>query len=60
MNKWKNADNDKEDNQIEVKIKLPKNTMAFIVNYLSKNNEVIQMGNMQFDGKDIEELKEKE
>ena len=39
MNKWK--DNDLE--QIEVKIKIPKNTIAFIVNTISQEENIISM-----------------
>lgn len=49
MNKWKN--NNLE--QIEVKIKIPKNTIAFIVNTISQNNGVISMSNTQYDSEDV-------
>lgn len=53
MNKWK--DNDLE--QIEVKIKIPKNTIAFIVNTISQEKNKISMSNTQYDSNDVEKLK---
>lgn len=53
MNKWK--DNDLE--QIEVKIKIPKNTVAFIVNTISQEKNKISMSNTQYDSNDVENLK---
>ena len=53
MNKWQ--DNDLE--QIEVKIKIPKNTIAFIVNTISQGKNKILMSNTQYDSHDIEKLK---
>lgn len=53
MNKWE--DNDLE--QIEVKIKIPKNTVAFVVNTLSQEKNKVVMSNTQYDSKDIEKLK---
>ena len=53
MNKWQ--DNDLE--QIEVKIKIPKNTIAFIVNTISQEKNKISMSNNQYDSNDIKKLK---
>lgn len=53
MNKWE--DNDLE--QIEVKIKIPKNTVAFIVNTISQEKNKITMSNTQYDSNDVENLK---
>lgn len=53
MNKWQ--DNDLE--QIEVKIKIPKNTIAFIVNTISREKNKISMSNTQYDSNDIKKLK---
>jgi hypothetical protein len=53
MNKWQ--DNDLE--QIEVKIKIPKNTIAFIVNTISQEKNKISMRNTQYDSNDVENLK---
>ena len=53
MNKWQ--DNDLE--QIEVKIKIPKNTIAFIVNAISQEKNKISMSNTQYDSNDIKKLK---
>lgn len=53
MNEWQ--DNDLE--QIEVKIKIPKNTIAFIVNTISQGKNKILMSNTQYDSHDIEKLK---
>lgn len=53
MNKWE--DNDLE--QIEVKIKIPKNTIAFVVNTLSQEKNKVVMSNTQYDSKDIEKMR---
>lgn len=53
MNEWQ--DNDLE--QIEVKIKIPKNTIAFIVNTISQEKNKITMSNTQYDSNDIKKLK---
>ena len=53
MNKWQ--DNDLE--QIEIKIKIPKNTIALIVSTLSQEKNKISMSNSQYDSNDIEKLK---
>ena len=54
MGKWKT--NDLE--QIEVKIKIPKNTVAFIVNTMCLNDfNNITMTNSQYDSDDVEKLK---
>ena len=53
MNKWK--DNDLE--KIEIKIKIPKNTIAFIVNTISQEKNKISMSNTQYDSNDVEKLK---
>lgn len=53
MNKWQ--DNDLE--QIEVKIKIPKNTIAFIVNTISTEKNKISISNTQYDSNDVENLK---
>lgn len=53
MNKWQ--DNDLE--QIEVKIKIPKNTIAFVVNTLSQEKNKVVMSNTQYDSNDVENLK---
>lgn len=54
MNKWQ--DNDLE--QIEVKIKIPKNTIAFIVNTISQEKNKISISNTQYDSNDVEKLKD--
>lgn len=53
MNKWQG--NDLE--QIEVKIKISKNTIAFIVNTISQEKNKISMSNTQYDSHDVEKLK---
>ena len=53
MNKWQ--DNNLE--QSEVKIKIPKNTIAFIVNTISREKNKISMSNTQYDSNDVENLK---
>ena len=52
--------NKREDNnleQIEVKIKIPKNTIAFIVNTISQEKNTIAMSNTRYDSNDVEKLK---
>lgn len=53
MSGWKN--NDLE--QIEVKIKIPKNTIAFVINAFSKDNGKINMFNAQYGSEEVEKLK---
>ena len=53
MSEWKN--NDLE--QIEVKIKIPKNTVAFVVNTLSQEKNKVVMSNTQYDSEDIEKMR---
>jgi len=53
MSGWKN--NDLE--QIEVKIKIPKNTVAFVINAFSKDNGKINMFNAQYGSEEVEKLK---
>lgn len=50
---WKT--NDLE--QIEVKIKIPKNTVAFVVNTLSQEKNKVVMSNTQYDSEDIEKMR---
>lgn len=53
MSKW--TTNNLE--QIEVKIKIPKNTVAFVVNALSQEKNKIVMSNTQYDNEDIEKMR---
>lgn len=53
MSGWKN--NDLE--QIEVKITIPKNTIAFVVNTLSQEKNKVVMSNTQYDSEDIEKMR---
>lgn len=53
MTKWQ--DNDLE--RIEVKIKIPKNTIAFVVNTLSQEKNKIVMSNTQYDSEDVEKMR---
>lgn len=53
MNEWTDGS---EIEKVKVTIEIPKNTVAFIVNTLSKNNGVISMGNTQYDSEDIKKL----
>ena len=53
MSKW--TTNNLE--QIEVKIKIPKNTVAFVVNTLSQEKNKIVMSNTQYDSEDIEKMR---
>lgn len=53
MSKW--TTNNLE--QIEVKIKIPKNTVAFVVNTLSQEKNKVVMSNTQYDSEDIEKMR---
>lgn len=53
MSGWKI--NDLE--QIEVKIKIPKNTVAFVVNTLSQEKNKVVMSNTQYDSEDTEKMR---
>ena len=56
MNKWKKI-NEKDENLIEVKIKIPKNTICMVINYLEQCNGILKMGNMTFDEEDTINMK---
>lgn len=47
---------DKKD-WIDVRIRVPKNTICFIVNYLEQRGDVISLGNLQYDVDDIKNNK---
>lgn len=47
---------DKKD-WIEIKLKVPKNTIALIVNYIEEDKNNINLGNSQYDTDDIEKMK---
>lgn len=47
---------DKKD-WINVKIRVPKNTICFIVNYMEQRGGNIALGNLQYDTDDIENNK---
>ena len=47
---------DKKD-WIEIKLKVPKNTIALIANYIEQNKSIINIGNIQYDTDDIEKMK---
>ena len=51
MNKWKKI-NEKDEDLIEIKIKIPKNTICMVINYLEQCNGILKMGNMTFDEED--------
>jgi hypothetical protein len=53
MSGWKT--NDLE--QIEVKIKIPKNAVAFVVNTLSQEKNKVVMSNTQYDSEDIKKMR---
>lgn len=53
---WKKT-NEKEEDLIEIKIKVPKNTVAMVVNYLEQKGNIIGMGNSTYDEEDILKLK---
>lgn len=56
MNKWKTSDLE----EVEIKIKVPKRTVAFIVNAMVDNHNTIDMWNKQYDSDDIKKLLENE
>lgn len=58
MKNFKNISEQEKKDWIEVKVKIPKDTVALIINYLEqKNNSLIAMGNIQFDIDDINKNK---
>lgn len=52
MSDWKENDLEK----VKVTIEIPKNTMAFVVNTLSREKGIISMTNTQYDSDDVERL----
>lgn len=56
MSKGTISEEEKKD-YIEIKIKIPKNTMAFMVNFIERKIDGLYLGNMQYDTDDIEKLK---
>ncbi len=56
MSKGTISEKEKKD-YIEIKIKIPKNTTAFIVNFIERKIDGLYLGNMQYDTDDIEKLK---
>lgn len=56
MNKWKKI-NEKDEDLIEIKIKIPKNTICMVINYLEQCNGILKMGNMTFDEEDTINIK---
>ena len=56
MSKGTISEEEKKD-YIEIKIKIPKNTTAFIVNFIERKTDGLYLGNMQYDTDDIEKLK---
>lgn len=60
MSKWEELKMEDKD-MIEVKIKIPKNTLAFIINYISRVEDgSVNMGNRQYGTDDIEKLMKKQ
>lgn len=58
MKNFKNISEQEKKDWIEIKVKIPKDTVALIINYLEqKNNSLIAMGNIQFDIDDIDKNK---
>ena len=46
-----------EKDWIEIKLKVPKNTIALIVNYIYQDKKGMNLGNSQYDTDDIEKMK---
>lgn len=42
---------------IEIKLKVPKNTIALITNYIYQDKKGVSLGNSQYDTDDIEKMK---
>lgn len=59
MNKFITLTEEDKKEWIEIKIKIPKNTIALIVNYIEQNKSIINMGNNQYDTDDLEKMKVK-
>lgn len=53
MNKFENISKEEQIDWIDIKIKIPKNTLCFIVNYIEQNGSKVIMGNIQYDSNDI-------
>lgn len=47
---------DKKD-WIEIKLKVPKNTIALITNFIYQDKKGVSLGNSQYDTEDIEKMK---
>ena len=47
---------DKKD-WIEIKLKVPRNTIALITNYIYQDKKGVSLGNSQYDTDDIEKMK---
>ena len=56
MNKWKASDLE----EVEIKITVPKRTIAFIVNAMVDNDNTIAMYNKQYASDDVKKLLENE
>ena len=57
MNKFITLTEEDKKEWVEIKIKIPKNTIALIVNYIEQNKNIINMGNNQYDTEDLEKMK---
>ena len=60
--KFETISEEEKKNFKEIKIKIPKNTIAFIVSFLERDiyNGNIRMGTLSYDTNDIEEYENKE
>ena len=53
MNKFENVTEKDKKDWVDIKIKIPKNTLCFIVNYIEQKGSKVIMGNIQYDSDDI-------
>lgn len=60
MNKFENVTEEDKKNWVEATIKIPKNTLCLIVNYIETQGSKTIMGNIQLDSNDIKELTKSE
>ena len=56
MNKFEKLSEEDKKDRAEVTIKIPKNTLCLIVNYIETQGSKAIMGNIQLDSNDIKEI----
>lgn len=60
ISEWEQTKEKDMKDMIEVKVKIPKKTIAFIINYVNVlDNGSFNLGNRQYGSKEVKELMEK-